>query len=451
MKKRTIFISILLLSNLFIIPTTAVDATHTSDLALNHIIENVPYISQETSFYCLFACPTMAINYYQVKNNVTLQDVLYASGVGYTLIYSHPSYNRVPIGGNGGAWWNLDRMFLAELFGLTYTEASIDTSSIDQELCWNVCWMKIKENITDNKPVIVQVDPLFLPSFINPVLIELGLEKLHIPNSLLQCTTTGFFHVVLLTGFDETSNTVVYNDPMAALFGHPQEGIYATISIDHLKQAMINAARNNTIRFGSFTDNDISPLNENELFLKAHHRNIEKIKGNPSVYDPNLLTLCPNLYGINVLAQLLQDLEGLNNQVHTALIYQCTNTYLLNPFFNIIFLISDRFFPQIFKMTDWQAFSNYYYQLSVEKHNISQYLLLKSNQFNDSKLVALCRYESDLLQQESMLWEKVSSYFNEFMKKGVFISLPTSIHLLNEMKKTVSNIQIIQESMIQGI
>ena len=443
MKKRTIVILIIMITNLITIPTSGNQDTQPS----NHIIENVPYVGQETSFYCLFACPTMAIKYHNI--NTTLKEVLFSSGVGYSMIYSHPSYNRVPIGGNGCAWWKIDRTFLGELYGLTYTEALINIKLNEKEETWDLCQTKFKENISENKPVIIQADPLFLPSLINSFLIEIGLEQIKLPYNLLQHTTTGFFHVILLTGYNEENNSFYYHDPLADLFNHPEEGYYAEITMNNLKQALFNAARNQTITFGSFTDSTNTALSKKERFLTAHNRNIEKMIGNPQEYDKNLLTLSPGLYGIQVLKQFQTDISILQNKITTALIYKMTNTYLLNPFFNIIFHISDTYFPEIFKMTDWQAFSNYFYQLSVEKHNISQYLLHIKNQFNEQEITDLCLYEANMLEEESKHWSNMSIHFNEFMKKGIFLPLPKAIQHLNQMNTSLTEIIEIQEAIIQ--
>ena len=54
-----------------------------------HIIDNVPYVSQETGFYCAYACYTMLLNSFE-DIDTTLQEVVYYSGVGYSLIY--PSF-----------------------------------------------------------------------------------------------------------------------------------------------------------------------------------------------------------------------------------------------------------------------------------------------------------------------------------------------------------------------
>jgi len=449
MNKRSRTILIYLFALCFILPSLKADQFISQpDLPDKHMIEDVPYISQETSFYCLYACPTMAMQYQKV--NITLQDVLYSSGVGYTMIYSHPSYRRVPLGGNGGSWWNLDRRFLAVRYGLSYTESRLVLNDTNKESIWEESFHRIKENISSNIPVVIQVDPIFLPSFIDPVLMELGLENIKIPELLLKQIKTGFFHVILLVGYDELKDEIYYHDPMAALFGHQQKGTYASVKTDNFKHAMFNAARNQTIRFGSFINDSNKSQNKTTIFLQAHERNIEKLKGNPTVYDPNLLTLNPGLYGIQVLYQLHDDLTGVSNQIKTSIIYQLSNTYLLNPFFNIVFQVSDSFFPQIFKMSDWQAFSNYYYQLSVERSNISQYLLDKSTELTNPELKELCMYESNLLGQESLLWKNVSILFNEFMKKGLLISLPTSLNILSEMDQIIEHIITIENNIIKS-
>jgi hypothetical protein len=99
-------------------------------------------------------------------------------------------------------------------------------------------------------------------------------------------------------------------------------------------------------------------------------------------------------------------------------------------------------------MSDWQAFSNYYYQLSVERSNISHYLQQKSQNIEDYELVELCMQESNLFDQESILWKNVSILFNEFMKKGFFISMPKSVKILTDMSELITEIIVIEEKII---
>jgi hypothetical protein len=101
-------------------------------------------------------------------------------------------------------------------------------------------------------------------------------------------------------------------------------------------------------------------------------------------------------------------------------------------------------------MQDWQDLANDFYQISVEKHNISEYLLDMSNFFDDPTLVDLCIYESDLLAQESENWSILGGYFINFMKKGVFLSLPRALIIINKMKAIVEKIITIEEAIIAG-
>lgn len=71
---------------------------HTNKAPESHIINDVPYVSQETSFYCAYACYTMLLNSFE-GINTTLQDVVYYSGVGYSLIYPSFLEARMPLAG----------------------------------------------------------------------------------------------------------------------------------------------------------------------------------------------------------------------------------------------------------------------------------------------------------------------------------------------------------------
>jgi hypothetical protein len=419
-----------------------------NQLPESHIIENVPYISQETSFYCLFACPTMSLKYY--GKDVSLQDILYNSGVGYSLISSHPSYDRVPNGGNGAARWELDRNFLGNLYGASYNESLIFYNPNDVEEYWHIFLNKLKENISQNKPVIVHTDPLFLPSIKNPIKIELGIPEINLPSILIELIPSGFYHVVLIVGYNQTSDIIYFHDSGSALWGYPEYGNYASMSINSFKTAILRVADESKIFLGAFSDKKTNFYNETEIFMLAHNRNIEKMKGNSSVYEEGLNILNCDPFGINSLLTLKNHLNGLKNQLTTISIYKFTNAYYFNPFMNKFFTFLDMFYPNVFKMSDWQAFTNYYNQISIEKHNISQYLLEKSFSFSNVTMRDLCKYEADLLEQESENWTILGEYFNKFMKKGISMPLIQALIIINNMKIIVEKIIKIQGAIIEG-
>lgn len=413
-----------------------------------YTIINVPYVSQETSFYCIYACPTMSIKYF--LTDTTLQEVLFNSGNGYSLIYSHRSYKNQPMGGIASARWNQDRCFLKDLYGLSYNETWISFDETNKEEAWNVFWIKLKENISINKPLIVSADPFLLPSLIKPILHHIGFDELYNVSLLMQYSPITTFHVILVVGYDETNNIIYYNDPMSAILGYPEAGIYASIPLDLFKSAILKGSVYSTIHFGSFSPSQNKSLNKNEIFIKAHARNIDKMKGNPDVYDDYLDSLSSGKYGINAVSALYENVTGLNNQLITILKYAGTNSMYVTPLYFKFAWIVDKLYPELFDMADYKALYNYYYQLSVEKHNISQYLRNVSDTYDNQDISNICLYESNLFQEESENWERLGDYYSFFMKHGMTISLMEALVVINKMKVIIEDIIRIQQDIING-
>ena len=98
------------------------------------VIENFPYVSQQTNFYCTYACPTMIIKYYGFDTE--LNEILFNSGVGYSLIYSHPSLNNFLLSCIATSNWKSDREFLAKINGLSYEEYRFYNQTYTEEEIW---------------------------------------------------------------------------------------------------------------------------------------------------------------------------------------------------------------------------------------------------------------------------------------------------------------------------
>ena len=128
----------------------------------SHFIEDFPYVSQETNFYCTYACPTMIIKYYGI--NASLKEVLFNSGVGYSLVYSHPNLKRFFLSCIASSNWENDRDFLAEIYGLSYQEKRFYKENNNENGNWEKYWSEIKKNIINDTPLITIVDPIYLKS-----------------------------------------------------------------------------------------------------------------------------------------------------------------------------------------------------------------------------------------------------------------------------------------------
>jgi hypothetical protein len=275
-------------------------------------------------------------------------------------------------------------------------------------------------------------------------------KNVTLPSRLLKKINLNFYHGILVVGYDEINDTIYYNDPMSALWNYPDEGTYADISFNDFKIAIERGSPYREKYLGVFENNIIKHFNRTEIFLKAHERNIEKMKGNRSVYDPILMNITSDIYGVNVLERLLQNMTGMNNISHIFHVYKMSNSNKSEPIYYFLLLFMEKFFPEIFTLSDYQNLFNFYYQISVEKLNTSKYLKTLNSTFKNETVINLCKFEANLLKNESEKWAVLGNLYLYFMKFGRFLSSPWSICIINEMRNNINTILEIQNSIING-
>jgi hypothetical protein len=397
-----------------------------------HTIKEVPYVGQETSFFCAYACFTMFLNNY--KNiNTSLEDVLYFTGVGYSLIYPHYALKRMPMGGFGLCQYTKDIDFLTSLFGLSYALWAADTNSSSDEKCWRDYQLRVEENISSDVPVMTGVYPSKLSSF---------RKLMNLPNFLWDLMPS-FNHAVVIVGYNNSNGTICYNDPASALFGHPEYGTYAWMNISEFKEAVIKTGRS---RYIIITFNKISePLTKKEAFNLSNVRNIEKLRGNISLYDDDIINLSKDSkFGIFASKLLENDLEkGVHNRTETIAIYESRGK--LGIRYRFLKNIAPRI-AELFRLPSdaVEAFTiDEYRRIAIEKNYTARFLYRNSNMSN------ICRYEAMLFENESMYWNELSSNYSIFMKKGIFLSLPRTISIVNRMHYSVFKIIEIEDAINQ--
>jgi len=234
------------------------------DTGDSHIIKDVPYVGQETGFYCFYASVTMILKYYGI--NTTLKEVLHHFGIGYSLFYnniyyivknqpvlSEPSYFRYPLSGKDFCQSVSNLIELASLFNLTFNYWLPDQNACSIELNWGDYWSKVKENITNDVPVMTSVNTKYFPY-----------------------TNISSGHVVVIVGFNETH--VFYNDPATALFSKPENGFYANMSI-YIFQKAVNSTPVTRFLVETFRNDSNVCYNRTKIFEKAHERNIRRLEG----------------------------------------------------------------------------------------------------------------------------------------------------------------------------
>lgn len=398
-----------------------------------HVIEGVPYVSQETNFYCAYACPTMILKYYGIKTS--LQEVLYNSGVGYLLVYPSILLKYFPVSGYLGSQWLADRKFLASLYGLSYENWKANSTLSDEE-CWNDYWSKVKQNITKDIPVktAVNVNQIYLPSEIKG-LQQLFRFNINILSEFMWKLIPSGIHDIVLVGFDEREGKVCYNDPQHGLWGKPCDGTYVWMNLKNLRKAV------SSVKIGKFESKysievfkktSSAPLRKKEAFEKAHKRNIEKMKGNPSAYDKRYRHCA---LGINALKLLKKDLErGMQN--HSKLLSVYKRTGLKLHFFQKIndFILDRTYYDS--------NISNVYGCIAIEKQTVFQYLDEKIN------LSSICHKEKRYLQCEIENWKNLVLYFSEFIEKNIFMRKSKALNIIKNMNYTIDRILSIENKII---
>ena len=253
MKNRILLITILTFLILFyqfdtIISQSIIKEKNIESNINKYVIEKFPYVSQETNFYCTYACPTMVLKYYGFETN--LYEVLFNSGVGYSLIYSHPKLKRFLLSCIATSNWDSDRKFLAKIYGLNYEGNRYYNNTFNEELIWNNYWNCIKKNIINNTPVLTIVDPIFLSSIRNCIKSKLNVSNDFIdtiPDFLWNFFPCFMNHMIVIIGFNEYNNTICYNDPSAEVFGFTRYGQYSWMNLSDFRNAMYYYQRINHI------------------------------------------------------------------------------------------------------------------------------------------------------------------------------------------------------------
>ncbi|MFX0055941.1 MAG: hypothetical protein ACFFAD_13525 [Candidatus Hermodarchaeota archaeon] len=234
------FIAVLLLA-----PQLSVEARIPSNDAIaplsEGLIENVPYVWQEINGLCAWAATSVAVQAAGV--DLDLHDVLAATGVGFSFAYVR--YNDTWLMYPGAIYMQAEpTQFLADLYGLNLT-MYFDTSTpsaeqlvevwegrgINSELLdgQNDALALMKSTIDEGYPLLISVNPAWLPAFDYDYLRDLG--------------ASGGAHGILIVGYNDTDSSATIIDPgvgsFGENFGYPEDGRgnYTKITYTNLIQA----------------------------------------------------------------------------------------------------------------------------------------------------------------------------------------------------------------------
>ena len=353
----------------------------------------VPYVGQGNDSFCALASTAMQIKY--LGFNISLPEILHDVGYGYLRTYINiiPGASRLPFGGAGITQMDFSMEFLAEIYNVTFRDFSLIRDPNEDSL-WDSYYEKIVELINSDMPIQTGVDPYRL-TYWN--------EHLNFSNE----TTGG--HAIVIVGYNETNNTICYNDPYAAAMNI--SGSYIWDDQDVFRTAV--EGMNGFYKIYVFyKQNHLDKPTRKERFEKAHEWNIQRLEGDYSYYFgfdidfsdlPFLyrlfLSTCYDL-GIHAAEKQRMHVSGSLQRLRMLSLYKQYETMLLSPYYA-------------------------YYDVFQQIENVSTYLLEQQN------LSPLCLHDGMLLKQESMHWKKLVFYFKDIQEVNLNYSLVKTLVLTN--------------------
>lgn len=408
----------------------------------SHLIPGVPIIGQDNRFYCHISSHTMLLNYYGF--NLTKYEVFYFMGGGFSLFY-HPSRYLKPYSSSGCAFRPSNYDYIASLLDLEFQPFHVDLT-LPEDIVWGKIWNCIKENISLNQPVVVNLDGAIL--FADHIGIK-------IPTTIWKNIPINASHAVIVVGYNETNQSICYNDPQYSNFGDEQRGSYVWVDTEIFKTSFrrFSSIFPSTYRIKSYKKPVNVSYNKEEIIEQAYYRNIKRLQGDYRYYVsdidfPNSYNLTSNFtYGINASKEIKKIFgNGLQTQLYTILQYKlAAKLGIKNTFFNILELIFQRLFEKdISYVLDLTipGYENIYRKIAEEKQIVSDVL---SNYSYQSPEYQTC---SDLLQNESELWLKFAAYDRILRNKGFFITTLRALHMFNQMEMIMEEIIQIEQNIL---
>ena len=354
-------------------------------------IKNIPFISQETSIFCAYACPAMIIKYHGIETE--LDEVLYFSGIGYSLGY--PLYNKkfLPIPGYLLCQTSYDRKYLGELYGLDYEYWQPKINVLSDKERWDQYLKLIKKYISKNIPILTTVNTFFLFPMT---------KQIKIPRVFWNWASLLGTHNILITGINEKQKKISYYDPAIELRESKNNEITNWIDQKNLYNAVSTATMGkNSPKFllEIFKIKERS-LTKKEAFEISHKRNIERMFGNKDAYAKRFSSR--NL-GIDALKAIKNEFKNIDDK-NLDLIDMHKNFKLKNELFSKIvnvFYNTTTFFNQLKH--------NIYEHILIEKKYILRYLE-KNKQVTEAD-----KKEIDLIKKEIKRWEEFIEIFSELI------------------------------------
>ncbi|MCK5266282.1 MAG: C39 family peptidase, partial [Candidatus Thorarchaeota archaeon] len=276
------------------------------------ILPPVSYVWQEINGFCAWAATAMAMQY--AGADVNLYDVFAASSIGFSFAYFH--INDTILMFPGSLYTQAQPThYLAGLYGIDYTlyvDASIPNLEQNVQVWENEgltigvndgeaeAFDLMRETIDLGYPLLISVDPTWLPAADYDILREEGLS--------------GGGHVILLVGYNDTEHTATYIDPGVGSFGddfgYPEDGRgnYSIITYS----ALTNAWSNRFYISNTFIPNTDTPVIVDDSLGPLIR---DKLLGVGAIYSPSSANAYVGNFGENAFRTMSTDMtvEGLKS------------------------------------------------------------------------------------------------------------------------------------------
>jgi hypothetical protein len=398
------------------------------DMADSHIIEGVPYIAQTEGYFCYYASFAMILNH--LGMDTTLNEILFYDGLGY----KHGYYPEEKLPDEGRYIGDFD--FVLDLFGVEEDYWFLRDYSPPTDDLWNEYYTRLKENISKDIPIITRVDPFSMSSLRNQFRISDSLWKMLFPPS---------HHLIVIIGYNDTNQSICYNDPNAGFYGEDHFGDHAWMSINDFRKA-VETTISSWWRYIIFTVKPAKdPLSKQDAFEKVFNKNIEKLKGNITAYYEHN----PPFYrilGINASNKLKENFSE-EKRSETIILYKkfggigfnFTLIEKLHKMFSIFNFAKPNIFD-IFIIGKIDSFED----IAAEKNHIADYL--EDSHFYPN----ICEKHASLLREEAEKWDQLSDYYKVFMRRGIFLSKYRANNIMKQMETLIDEIILIEEEIINS-
>lgn len=424
-ERRRWFIVFVIFSVLLSQSTFLADSSKSSKSFDNsHIIKGVPYISMETGRECELSSIAMLVNY--LGKNYSLHELFYLIGAGHAISYIPPRRLSniiskcsppTPWMGSTQCFWEEDWYFISNLLGMRCNISYIENYT-DKETAWNQYWTRVKGYIKQDLPVYTQINMSKLSYY---------QHKEGFPSKYNMC------HAIVIVGYNESNNTVCYNDGEPGFEGHPEEGFYIYENLSNFRDAVITADESTYViykkSFCTITLENVSKgLSKSVACEIAFVRNMAKMRGLKWAYDPIFLTE-NNIVGEKAVKAFKRDMKT-------------WKVLLKIPMWQIMNKIANKISGE----------SNFPFNTSLEFLKI----ISEERSFASETMIKNCRSNRRILlsayklENESKKWNELLNMEKDFVNTILSrrFSMMHSIFLLVQINRIINEIIDIENEML---